>query len=260
MDNKDQWLWVPMLGLMAGGAIPLFFADFAEESWQDRIWGGMLTVTLTFTYALFKRVGNKYPALNDWALNTIFGATFLMFTGTFVASSLSVAFAILPIPHWLHIVVGLFLALFAMVLLFGDSGNTASISYKWKNNELGLYFTPNENDKVWGEVTPQAAESIQEGFLWICRKAELEKYTNTNDLPSKVINIICNIANAVGEKNNLNPSFIILASHQYIDADPMIRQLHKNRWVASIVDRTTSAPPPESYLEYIKSTYFSDDE
>jgi hypothetical protein len=133
-------------------------------------------------------------------------------------------------------------------------------SYEWKDHELGIYFTPKPNDPVWKAVMPRTAELIQQGFLEIYERAELEKYSDTNKLPQQVIDTIREVANAVGEKNNLNPAFIILISHQYVDADQLMRQMYKTRWVAFMVERSQYAPPPESYMNYIKSQYFSGDE
>ncbi len=133
-------------------------------------------------------------------------------------------------------------------------------SYQWKNQELAIYFRAQPKDQIWGAVTEQKAEAIQRGFLEIARRTSLDKYNNTNTLPSDVIDTICDIANEVGEKNDLNPTFIILLAHQYADADQVMRQLHKSRWIASMVSRSDFAPPPESYMKYIKSTYFSGSE
>jgi hypothetical protein len=132
--------------------------------------------------------------------------------------------------------------------------------YKWKDQELGIYFTPKPNDPIWKPVTPRTAELIQQGFLEIYGRTELKKYSDTNKLPQHVINTIREVANEVGEKNNLNPAFRILISHQYVDADQLVRQMYKTRWVAFMVERSQYAPPPESYMKYIKSQYFSGDE
>lgn len=132
--------------------------------------------------------------------------------------------------------------------------------HQWNNQALAIYFMAQPEDQVWGAVTEQKAEAIQQGFLEILRRANLDKHTNTNTLPSEVIDTICDVANEVGEKNDLNPAFLILLAHQYVDADQVMRQLHETRWVASMVSRSTFAPPPESYMKYIKSTYFTANE
>jgi ABC-type glycerol-3-phosphate transport system permease component len=121
MNSKDKWMWVTLLSFAAGGALPLFFVHFVEDSWQDRIWAGMFTTTAMFTYALFKRIGNRMPKLKKWAINSFVGATVLAFVSTFVASSAAVLFALPPLPHWLHITIGFCLALVALMLLIGES-------------------------------------------------------------------------------------------------------------------------------------------
>ena len=121
MDTKDKWMWVPMLALMAGGAMPLLFVNFVEDSWQERIWAGMFATTAMFAYAVFKRVGNRMPAVKQWALNSFVGATVLAFVSTSVASGAAALFALLPLPQWLHFGVGICLALFALMLLVSES-------------------------------------------------------------------------------------------------------------------------------------------
>lgn len=138
--------------------------------------------------------------------------------------------------------------------------SSESEDYQWKNQELGIYFRVQPNDPIWGAVSEQKAEVIQQGFLEILRRTSLDKHNNTNSLPSEVIDTISDVANEVAKKNNLSPAFIILLAHQYVDADQVMRQLYKSRWVASMVERSDYAPPPESYMKFIKSTYFSDGE
>lgn len=129
--------------------------------------------------------------------------------------------------------------------------------HEWKNQELAVYFTPKPDDTIWKAVTKQNAELIQQGFLELWQRLGLEKYKSTDALPAEVIDTICEVANKVGEKHNLNPAFIILITHQYVDADQVMRQMYRTRWVAFMVARSDYAPPPESYMKYIKATYFS---
>ena len=132
--------------------------------------------------------------------------------------------------------------------------------YEWKNLELGIYFKPAPNDPVWKVVTPKIADLIQQGFLEIHQETELDKYSDTNALPAEVIDVIGEVANQIGEPNNLNPAFTILVTHQYIDADQLMRQMYLTRWVAFMVARNTCAPSPESYIDYIKARYFPNKE
>lgn len=136
-------------------------------------------------------------------------------------------------------------------------GRSEENAHEWRNHELGIYFRANPKDPVWGEVTTKNAEAIQEGFMDVIRSASLDAYSDTNSLPSDVVDKIADTANDIAEKAGVKPVFLILLAHQYVDADKLMRHLHKSRWVASMVARSTDAPPPEPYLKYIKATYFS---
>jgi len=146
--------------------------------------------------------------------------------------------------------------LLIMSSMLKDKEN-GSEAHEWKSQELSIYFRPQPKDQIWGALTAQKADTVQQGFIKAADRANLDKYTDTNSLPTEAISTICDVANEFGEQNDLNPSFIIMLAHQYVDADQMMRQLHKTRWVASMVSRSDFAPPPESYVKYIKSTYFS---
>jgi hypothetical protein len=136
--------------------------------------------------------------------------------------------------------------------------SSAKEDYQWRNEELGIYFRRRPTDPAWKNVSPPIADSVQDGFLEICELANLDQYDDTNELPKDVIDVICEVANDVGERNKFNPAFIILVTHQYVDADRQMRQMYKTRWVAFMVSRSPYAPPPESYLDYITAQYFSD--
>lgn len=136
------------------------------------------------------------------------------------------------------------------------AGLAESKVYEWQDHELGLYFEERPDDPIWKVVTPKVAELIQQGFSEIYRRTELEKYTDTNALPAALIDTIGEVANRIGEPNNLNPAFTTLVTHQYVDADPLMRQMYRTRWVAFMVKRNTIAPSPESYVDYIKGRYF----
>ncbi|OIQ75064.1 hypothetical protein GALL_432710 [mine drainage metagenome] len=131
-----------------------------------------------------------------------------------------------------------------------------SKAYEWQDLELGLYFEERPDDPVWKVVTPKIAELIQQGFSEIYHCTKLERYTDTDALTAEVIDTIGAIANRIGEPNNLNPAFTILVTHQYVDADPLMRQMYRTRWVAFMVKRNTFAPSPESYVDYINDRYF----
>ena len=65
-----------------------------------------------------------------------------------------------------------------------------SRAHEWTDRELGIYFNERPDDSIWKNVTPKAAELIQQGFSEIYRKAGLEKYSDTNKIPAEVIDII----------------------------------------------------------------------
>jgi len=128
--------------------------------------------------------------------------------------------------------------------------------HRWKNTELGLYFKPRPDDQVWKVITEHRAEKIQEAFLKIYDQTKLEQYQDTNSLPQEVLDVICRVANEVGEPIDMNPIFVILPTHQYVDADPLMRQMYRTLWIGYMMNRPPFAPPPESYMQYIKSRYF----
>lgn len=128
--------------------------------------------------------------------------------------------------------------------------------HKWVNEELGAYFQSKPRDSVWKTINPAKADLIQTGFLELWRTLGLERYKRTDDLPAEAIDRIAAVANSYADKHDLNPSFIILVTHQYVDADPLMRQTYRTRWVAFMAERSSYAPSPESYLAYIKVTYF----
>jgi hypothetical protein len=114
-------MWIPMLALFVGMGLPGVFVDFAEDSWQERIWIGIFTSMAMFSYAVFKKIGIKYPRLKDWGTNTLTGATITLFFLSLLASALSALFAMLPLPVWLHFIFGLALAIVALGLLMSES-------------------------------------------------------------------------------------------------------------------------------------------
>lgn len=89
--------------------------------------------------------------------------------------------------------------------------------------ELAAYFTPRPDDPIWKGVT--RGNAVQQGFLELWKRVGLDKYRSTDSLPSDVIETICEVADKVGEERNLHPAFIILITHEYVDADQMMRQM-----------------------------------
>lgn len=121
MSNKDGWMWIPTLAFGIGGAIPRLLADFSDDSWMEGIWLGMFSTSAVFTWGAFKRIGKWMPRMSKWMLNSFWGSTLLAFVGTFVASGIGVLFALLPLPHWLVFVVGIFLGFVALMTLISNT-------------------------------------------------------------------------------------------------------------------------------------------
>ena len=122
--SRDKWIWVPILAVGIGGAIPLWLVDLSESSWQYRTWGAVGSTMAIVTYLALKKIGKKWPSSKAWATDTMAGATVLLFVGTFVASGLGVLFALLPMAHWLHIAITIGLVLLGLVLLVNESQNS----------------------------------------------------------------------------------------------------------------------------------------
>ena len=137
------------------------------------------------------------------------------------------------------------------------SSSVDQTGYQWRNAELGIYFQSAPDDRAWQSITPQIADLMQDGFLEIDRKTSLDRHSDTNALGDETIDTICEVSDKYGQVANFNPAFIILVTHQYVDADRLMRQMYKSRWVAFMVSRSTFAPSPESYVDYINKRYFS---
>lgn len=114
---KDGWMWIPLLALVLGMAIPRRLANFEDESWQDGLWVSMFSTFAMLTWAIFKRVGYRMPRFRLWMIDSFWGTTLLAFIGAFASSGLAVLFATMPIPHWLSFVLGLGFALVALSVL-----------------------------------------------------------------------------------------------------------------------------------------------
>lgn len=129
--------------------------------------------------------------------------------------------------------------------------------YRFRNSELAVYFKPAPTDAVWKDITPALADDLQDAFSTTLREARLAEHSDTNALPPAVVDEICKCANAANDASGVNRWHLIVLAHQYVDADPLMRQLHQRRWVASMVSRADFAPSPEVYVKYIRATYFS---
>jgi 4-hydroxybenzoate polyprenyltransferase len=124
MRDDDKFLWVPLIALVIGIGLPFAFVDFAEDSRQEIIWIGIFFSMALFSYALFKalfkKFGNKYPKIKSWALNTITGITVVLFLASLMVSTLSAMFAALPLPVWIHFILGIALTFCALAIHFSE--------------------------------------------------------------------------------------------------------------------------------------------
>lgn len=125
------------------------------------------------------------------------------------------------------------------------------------SGELNFSFKSNPSDSMWGTINIQCAKHIQQALLDIWLKADLENQSDTNCTPNEVLKVISDIANEYSAKHGIRPAHVIIMAHQYIDADPLMRQLYRNKWVSEMVSRSMYAPPPEAYIKFVKATYFS---
>ena len=114
---NEKMLWVPLFAFALGFGLPMVLVDFVEDGWQDRIFFGIISSMIVFTYAIFKKLGNKYPQIRIWSENSILGMSVTIFFVGLVASALSTLFAILPLPVWLHFSIGILLSLYALSIM-----------------------------------------------------------------------------------------------------------------------------------------------
>ncbi len=114
-----------------------------------------------------------------------------------------------------------------------------------------------ESDCVWGAISTDKINKIQEGFIRVCLKEKLEQYLSSNDLPSSVLETVSEVTNEISAKAGISPAFIPLVVHQYVDSDHMLRVMHRDNWAEFMISRPSIAPQPESYLEYLNETYFN---
>jgi uncharacterized membrane protein len=127
MENRqtinEKLLWIPLIALASGIGIPRIFIDLAESGWQDRLYWGILSAMIMFIYVIFKKLGIKYPKLLMRSNNSIAGMTAVIFFGSLMVSGLSILFAILPLPGWLHISLAIVLSLFALSLMVSETSH-----------------------------------------------------------------------------------------------------------------------------------------
>lgn len=123
MNNKDGWLWVPMLGIVLGIGLPPVLAHVSEDQLGGL--GGMFAVFLVFVASLLAKIEQWIPAAAKWADSSIVGASVTVFCGSFLSSGAAVLFTLLPVPVWLSVVFAVALCTIAFVI-FINMGNSHS--------------------------------------------------------------------------------------------------------------------------------------
>jgi hypothetical protein len=148
---------------------------------------------------------------------------------------------------WPSIKIGLFASQQEVDKLTGADKLSAS---------FGLSADAN-SDRIWGKLNSEQLEALQNGFMQVCLKEKLEQYVSTSDLPLTALETVSEVANKVSKQFGISPAFVPLVVHQYVDADHMLRVLHRERWASYMASRPDLAPQPESYFDYIDKVYFS---
>jgi hypothetical protein len=106
--DKDRLPVLPVLAFLAGISIPgVLVALNSGTGPIFHIWGEMLTPTALLTLMVFHRASHRGPRVQQHVSYSWLGQTLVSFIGAFVASGLAVLVALLPIPYWLTVAVGL---------------------------------------------------------------------------------------------------------------------------------------------------------
>jgi len=121
MDSIEKYTWIPIVMLFLGMGLPGFMFEFSEVSFDGGILTGIYTSMAMITFAVFKKLGGKYPSLKKWAGHNLLGASISMFAGGLFLSLSSNLFAALPLPNWLHFTIAIIVALVALFLLLSES-------------------------------------------------------------------------------------------------------------------------------------------
>jgi hypothetical protein len=140
--------------------------------------------------------------------------------------------------------------------LFSSQKNVDKMTGTNKNYDNSTVSEHKESDRVWGAISTDKINKVQEGFIRVCLKEKLEQYLSSNDLPSSVLETVSEVTNEISAKAGISPVFIPLVVHQYVDSSHMLRVMHRDNWAEFMISRPSIAPQPESYLEYLNETYF----
>ena len=114
-----------------------------------------------------------------------------------------------------------------------------------------------EKDLVWDGINDKDIALIQKAFILLCQKESLDSILSTEELSQNKLQAISHAANQLHNESKINPSFLCLVTHQYVDSDHILRAMHRDNWVRLMVNRSDLAPSPESYVEYLSKIYFN---
>lgn len=106
MKYSERMMPLMAIGIGVFTFIPLFFSRFEEDSWQWKLCGGMFLFAVIFITVLFRRIGKNYPKLYAYSAASSLNAAIILSVGGFLATSISVIYAMLPVPLWLHLIIG----------------------------------------------------------------------------------------------------------------------------------------------------------
>jgi hypothetical protein len=129
----------------------------------------------------------------------------------------------------------------------------------WMQNNvdpiLGLYFTPQPNDPAWSPITGENVAAYQLWFQRALLRAKLHEAHSSESLVGERAEAVCNTAFQAKEEHGLNPILVLVLSHQYVEADLMVRGLHTVDWVTFMMSRNNCAPSPEGIAKFVIDFY-----
>lgn len=131
----------------------------------------------------------------------------------------------------------------------------------WMMSNVGpeflVEFRPRPSDQVWKVVTDQNAAAYQLWFQRMVLRGKLHSLHSSSRITDDIGATLVSVANEALDTHHLSPLLLLVLAHQYVDADIMMRGINTTCWVAKMLERNTYAPPPESYVEYLRERFFT---
>jgi len=123
MNEVDtKYSWVLFIPLLLGLSLPSVIFEFHETERQSELWAGIFTSFAAIIYWLSNKMGTKFPKANEWVSKSLLGSGIFIFISCLVVSILCSLFASLPVPFWLHIIIGIAISIIAL-FMFMDIKN-----------------------------------------------------------------------------------------------------------------------------------------